>query len=103
MFSDSVTLNGKRIGNFNRQSIDPFNQIQSDLISKMFTKIESDKDKVTNEEKESTEIPEQIDAKSLQYYYSNDDETKKGPFYLEDLKFEKIQTIYGGYKFLVNT
>ena len=91
MFSDSVTLNGKRIGNFNRQSIDPFNQIQSDLISKMFTKIESDKDKVTNEDKESTEIPEQIDAKSLQYYYSNDDETKKGPFYLEDLKFETIK------------
>jgi len=80
--SDSVMLNGKRIGNFNRQSIDPFNQIQSDIISKMFAKIE---------EEESLEIPEQQDVESLQYYYSNDDDSKKGPFSLEELKFEIIK------------
>lgn len=91
IISDSVMLNGKRIGNFNRQSIDPFNQIQSDIISKMFAKIESDKDKVINEEEESIEIPEQVDTESLQYYYSNDDENKKGPFSLNDLESETIK------------
>lgn len=91
IISDSVMLNGKRIGNFNRQSIDPFNQIQSDIISKMFAKIESDKDKVINEEEESIEIPEQVDNESLQYYYSNDDENKKGPFSLNDLESETIK------------
>lgn len=91
IISDSVMLNGKRIGNFNRQSIDPFNQIQSDIISKMFAKIESDKDKVINEEEESIEIPEQVDTESLQFYYSNDEENKKGPFSLNDLESETIK------------
>lgn len=80
--SDSVMLNGKRIGNFNRQSIDPFNQIQSDIISKMFAKIE---------EEESLEIPEHENVEPLEYYYSNDDDSKKGPFSLEELKFEIIK------------
>ena len=80
--SDSVMLNGKRIGNFNRQSIDPFNQIQSDIISKMFTKIEEEK---------SLEIPEHENVEPLEYYYSNDDDSKKGPFSLEELKFEIIK------------
>ena len=80
--SDSVMLNGKRIGNFNRQSIDPFNQIQSDIISKMFAKIEDE---------ESLETPEQQDTEPLEYYYSNDDDSKKGPFSLEELKFEIIK------------
>ena len=80
LFSDSVMLNNKRVGNFNRQSIQPFNQIQSDIILNMFSKIKSD------------QKMNQIKSKSspIEYYLSNDQKTKKGPFSLVQLKKQNL-------------